>query len=387
MFESFYVNNFRLFKNLEFSKLGRINLIAGKNSSGKSALLEAIRLYASNADPGVFADLIFSRKEYWTPEEQPPFDETLSGQVLRHLFCGHKLPELNGEGIRIGKSKEDHFHLTVAAYVQAEEGVARRVPNSKGGPHALTTRDIEKLSDDISFYDKYLVLEQKEQTRRLVNLDNSLNELMRRSSRLQGHSHYPIQVVFAQSTGSNDLGSLWDKIGLTSLGPEVIAGLQLIEPKIKMLSFVDAEDRRSRYRTPIGRSAMARIPMVQYSDVSEPLSLQVFGDGILRLFEILLSLVNARDGILVIDELENGLHYKIHPKVWDIVFRLAKKLNVQVFATTHSWDCIRGFEVAWREHLDEGTFFRLDVKEDRVKATYYDAETLSDALRLDVEVR
>ncbi len=289
MLESFYINNFRLFKHLELPELGRINLIAGKNSSGKSALLEAIRLYASNADPGVFADLIFSRKEYWTPEEQPPFDETISGQVLRHLFSGHKLPELNGEGIRVGKSKEEHFHLTVAAYVQAEEGVARRVPNSKGGSRPLSSLDIEKLSDDISFYDKYLVLEQTGQARRLVNLDKSLNELMRRSSRLQVHSHYPIQVVFAQSTDSNDLGSLWDKIGLTSLGPEVIAGLQLIEPKIKMLSFVDAEDRR-RYRTPIVRPSMARIPMVQYSDVLEPLSLQVFGDGILRLFEILLSL-------------------------------------------------------------------------------------------------
>ena len=383
MLESFYVNNFRLFKHLELPELGRINLIAGKNSSGKSALLEAIRLYASNADPGVFADLIFSRKEYWSPEGQPPFDETASEQILRHLFHGHKLPELNGEGIRVGKSIEEHFHLTVAAYVQAEEG---RVSNSQEGPRLLTTMDIEKLSDDISFYDKYLVLEQNEQIRRLVNLDNSLYDLMRLSARLQAHRRYPIQVVSAQSTDSNDLGSLWDKIGLTSLGPEVIAGLQLIEPKIKILSFVDAEDRR-RYRTPIVRSSMARIPMVQYSDVLEPLSLQVFGDGILRLFEILLSLVNARDGILVIDELENGLHYTIHPKVWDIVFRLAKKLNVQVFATTHSWDCIRGFEVAWRDHLDAGTFFRLDVKEDRVKATYYDLNVLQDAIIADVEVR
>ena len=379
MLESFYVNNFRLFKHLELPKLGQVNLIAGKNGSGKSALLEAIRLYASNADPGVFADLIFLRKEYWSPKERPHFDKTVSGQVLKHLFFGHKLPELNGEGIRVGKSADDHFHLTVAVYLPLGEAFAERVPYTReGGSRPLTTMDIEELSNesDISFSDKYLVLEQKGQTRRLVNLDKSLNDLMR-PSYLHDHSRYPIQFVCAQSTDSNDLASLWDKIGLTSLGPEVIAGLQLIEQKIKMLSFVDAENQRS----------MVRIPMVQHSDFLEPLSLQIFGDGILRLFEILLSLVNARDGILVIDELENGLHYKIHPKVWDIVFRLAKKLNVQVFATTHSWDCIRGFEVVWREHLDEGTFFRLDMKEDQVKATYYDAKTLSDALRLDVEVR
>ena len=377
MLKTFYVNNFRLFKHLELPKLGQVNLIAGKNGSGKSALLEAIRLYASNADPGVFVDLIFSRKEYWSPKERPHFDETVSGQVLRHLFHGHKLPEMNSEGIRVGKSEEEHFHLTVAIYVQAEEGIARRVPNSKGGFQPLTTLDIEISPDDISFYDKYLVLEQAGQARRLVNLDKSLNDLMR-LSHLSDHSRYPIQVVFAQSTDSNDLASLWDKTGLTSLEPEVITGMQLIEPKIKRLSFVDAEeDQRST----------VRIPMVQHSDVSEPLSLQVFGDGILRLFEILLSLVNARDGILVVDELENGLHYTIHPKVWDIVFRLAKKLNVQVFATTHSWDCIRGFEVAWREHLDEGTFFRLDIKGERVKATYYDLNVLQDAIIADVEVR
>ena len=127
--------------------------------------------------------------------------------------------------------------------------------------------------------------------------------------------------------------------------------------------------------------------MVQHRDSPEPLSLQSFGEGILRLFEILLSLANARDGILLIDELENGLHYKIHPRVWDLIFRLSQKLNVQIFATTHSWDCIRGFETAWREHVDAGTFIRLDVKADKVKPTYYDLETLSGALWVGVEVR
>ena len=184
-----------------------------------------------------------------------------------------------------------------------------------------------------------------------------------------------MQVVRPQSADPNELASLWDKTVLTSLEAEVIAGLQLIERDINRLSFVDAEDFR------------VRIPMVQHRASPEPLSLQSFGEGILRLFEILLSLVNAKNGILLIDELENGLHYKIHPQVWDLIFRLSEKLNVQIFATTHSWDCIRGFKAAWREDLDAGTFFRLDVKVDKVKPTYYDPEVLNDALRLDIEVR
>ena len=371
MLNAFFVSNFRLFNRLDLPQLGRVNLIAGKNGSGKSALLEAIRLYASHAHPSALVDPVLSRKEYWSPKE-PGFDEPTSARVLRHLFCGHQLPKLNGEGIRIGPSKDEHFHLTTAAYVPLEGGYVQRVPTPKEGFQPLTTKDVEKVSDDISFQDRYLILEHKGQTRPLVNLDRRLKDQTRSS---HDRDRYAVQVVRSQAADPNELAAQWDKTVLTNLEAEVIAGLQLIERDIKRLSFVDAEDFR------------VRIPMVQHRDSHEPLSLQSFGEGILRLFEILLALANAKNGILSIDELENGLHYKIHPQVWDLIFRLSQKLNVQIFATTHSWDCIRGFEAAWREHLDAGTFFRLDVKADKVKPTYYDLKVLQDAIIADVEVR
>ena len=351
MINDFYVRNFRLFNHLDLTGLRRVNLISGKNSSGKSALLEAVHLYASHAAPGVLTDLVLSRKEHG-------FDEPASGQVLRHLFCGHQLPELKSEGIRIGESAEEHCHLTTEAYVQLESGYVRPV----------TAKDEPLMGTSFTA----LVLEYKGQMHPLVNLDKRLKDP---TGSAHTHSRYAVQVVRPQSADPNELASLWDKTVLTSLEAEVIAGLQLIERDINRLSFVDAEDFR------------VRIPMVQHRDSPEPLSLQSFGEGILRLFDILLSLVNAKNGILLIDELENGLHYKIHPQVWDLIFRLSQKLNVQIFATTHSWDCIRGFEAAWRDYLDAGTFFRLDVKVDKVKPTYYDREVLNDALRLDIEVR
>lgn len=75
---------------------------------------------------------------------------------------------------------------------------------------------------------------------------------------------------------------------------------------------------------------------VKIEGIDEPLPLKSMGDGITRLFHIIVALVNARNGILLIDEFENGLHWSVQPKVWDIVFQLSEKLNVQVFATTHS---------------------------------------------------
>lgn len=106
-----------------------------------------------------------------------------------------------------------------------------------------------------------------------------------------------------------------------------------------------------------------------------------------RLFHILVALVNAQDGVLLVDEFENGIHWSIQPVVWDIIYRVAERLNVQVFATTHSRDCIEGFDRAWSKHLDEGAFFRLDIKDDLVKVREYTSETLTDSLETEVEVR
>ena len=127
--------------------------------------------------------------------------------------------------------------------------------------------------------------------------------------------------------------------------------------------------------------------MVRLEGMQEPFSLKSMGDGILRLFQIVLALVNAQDGILLIDEMENGLHWSIQPKVWDVVFRLAEKLDIQIFATTHSRDGIEAFDAVWKKNVQAGAFIRLDLRADGVAATPYDCETLSDALETDVETR
>lgn len=103
---------------------------------------------------------------------------------------------------------------------------------------------------------------------------------------------------------------------------------------------------------------------------------------------MILALANAKDGTLLVDEFENGLHWSVLPKVWNTVFTLAERLNVQVFATTHSRDCIQGFKQAWEQNELIGSFHRLDSDPDNdVKSIAYSLETLSDALDMNVEVR
>jgi predicted ATPase len=175
------------------------------------------------------------------------------------------------------------------------------------------------------------------------------------------------------------VSALWDLTSLTDLESEVISALRMIEPRVEGIALVEDLYGRSR--------GDERIPLVRMAGAKEPLPLKSMGDGLTRLFHIIVALVNAQNGILLIDEFENGLHWSIQPLVWDTVFRVAERLNVQVFATTHSRDCIQGFEQAWSKHLDLGAFFRLDLKDEMVRVREYTAETLTDALEAKVEVR
>lgn len=107
-----------------------------------------------------------------------------------------------------------------------------------------------------------------------------------------------------------------------------------------------------------------------------------------RMFGIALALVNSRNGILLVDEIENGLHYSAQPDVWRLIFRLASRLNVQVFATTHSWDCIEAFQKAAQEDTQNaGLLIRLENKKGKIIATLFDEQELGIATREQIEVR
>jgi AAA15 family ATPase/GTPase len=382
MLESFQIHNFRLFQHLEVRKLNRVNLIVGKNNAGKSTFLEAVELYASNASPTVLLDLVESRQESWFSEAQAHSQNFISNSV-RHLFCGHKLPIIGEEGISLGEvASNTKLHISAAAYQNKndDEGTLRKIRIS----------DVE-VDENLSNVEFFLIAEEGERTRRLFSLDldnKDLREIRRRNRMISGSERqesqlkYTWQIVSTENMPNRKLAALWDLTSLTDLESEVISALGLIDDRVTGVAFV--ENSASDFRT---RENDRRIALVKIKGIDEPLPLKSMGDGMTRLFHIIVALVNARNGLLLIDEFENGLHWSVQPKVWDIVFQLSNRLNVQVFATTHSRDCIKGFDQAWNNYPTLGAFFRLDEKNGLIKATEYTSETLNDSIDMDVEVR
>src|SRR5260370_39334360 len=131
-------------------------------------------------------------------------------------------------------------------------------------------------------------------------------------------------------------------------------------------------DARSVRHRRDAASSRRRIPNVRISDIDEPLPLRSLGDGMQRMLGIALAIANAKDGMLVVDEIENGIHYSVQSELWQLIFQLAHRLNVQVFATTHSWDCIEGFQKPAQEKKQEaGMLIRLSLRKDKMVARLF----------------
>ena len=215
--------------------------------------------------------------------------------------------------------------------------------------------------------------------RRILPLE-SLNRYSRgRILRAELTEEFQVPCVFVSpygGEGTSNLGPLWDKIALTDRETDVVDALNIIAPDIKAISMVGGEGFR-QLRTAIVRSATFQ----------RPVPLRSYGDGLNRLFGIVLSLVNAKGGFLLIDEFENGMHHTVQLDVWRGIFRLSKLLNVQVFATSHSWDAVESFQSAAAEVPEEGLLIRLSRKAESDISTPFRENELAVATREHIEVR
>ncbi len=131
-----------------------------------------------------------------------------------------------------------------------------------------------------------------------------------------------------------------------------------------------------------------RSVLVKVRGSDDPIPLRSLGDGAVRTFSVALALANSSNGFLVVDEVENGIHHSIQTNFWKMVLQSAQRNNVQVLATTHSADCIKGFAQAANELEDvEGVLYSIRRNVNRLRAVEYPEPELAIAAEHGIEVR
>jgi AAA15 family ATPase/GTPase len=127
-----------------------------------------------------------------------------------------------------------------------------------------------------------------------------------------------------------------------------------------------------------------------YADVglSEMIPITQMGQGFNRLLDIYSELVAAEAKVLLIDEIENGLHHGVLSTIWRGLFHAAEEVGVQIFATTHSWECVLAADEAAKEEPQyDLNLIRLDRTDDNIKSTIIDKDALNTAKELHWEMR
>jgi hypothetical protein len=136
--------------------------------------------------------------------------------------------------------------------------------------------------------------------------------------------------ITTQGLRHQDIVATFERIVLTPDEDTVLRTLRTIEPEIERIASVGGYARES------SRDARGGLAMMV---AGKRIPIGSMGDGIWRLLGIALALVRAQSGVLLVDEIDTGLHYSVLVDMWRLVLDTARSLNVQVFATTHSRDC------------------------------------------------
>lgn len=366
MIPEFRIKHFRLFRDVHVKGLSWVNLLVGKNNVGKSAFLEAIHLYRSGAEPTVILKQLQRRGEQVlvdVGEATPHLDPWRSLSVL---FYQRKWPEILDKSIFL-EVEDTSVHMLITDNYKGE-----KVHFLNLSPYRYERLD---FGDSPPWIMARVFRNGEPLFRRLFSLTESYSLYqVPRNADLSDIAYLPAML----ERDSRELALWWDALSLTPMADDVIDGLRLIDPDIEKLNFIES-------RVPGGTNG--RAPFVRHRLSDEPIPLRSLGDGMGRLLQIMLGLCQSKGGILLIDEFENGLHWSVQTKIWSLVFALAARLEVQVFATTHSRDCVRAFQEVWHENKTLASFHRLERHNDEIRAVSYNEETLEDSIDVDVEVR
>lgn len=387
MIDSLHIENFRSLQDFQVKRLGRVNLIVGKNNSGKSTVLEALRIYAGNANRALLERIATEHDEKIkiAPEDIADLSESDS-MPFEAFFSGRKYPNSDDAPIIIGQSRSDPEALII------RHGFLEEVEETLNVDGELETRisrreiSRSEAAASTQYLSQALFVTKGDRSYRL-RFDLSSSRIRATSIQELGPPT-PCGFVPTRFVSPNELADEWDSIVLTKYEETVYSALKIINSNFNALAFVSEEDP-----VKIRNRAELRVPKIRLDGAYRPVPLNSMGDGMSRILQLVFKAYSAKNGFLLIDEFENGLHYSVQGKVWELIFELANKLKIQVFATTHSWDCVENFsKIAIARKDVEGILFRVGTSVrssdfGRVIATTFDEDELVGITQSDLEVR
>ena len=351
------------------------------------------RSSANLGAPHVLLEILDSRDDQFDREGDLRVTGAKEGPAIQHLFHGYPLLSKITEPVSIGPFNAPDSTLKIGVEWLPNVGDASEKPSAAVKDPELSTDSeltpalaLERL---VKLYRAALLSTDSELTPALTLAIGGSKRVFRLDEDFASHSRRwqyqprsfldlatPCLCVGPNGLSAVDQEKMWERIALSDLERDVIESLNIVYPGVDALAVLAA----STTRKPSVR--------VKHPSFAHPHPLKSLGDGAIRLFGLTLALVTAQRGILLIDEIENGIHYSVLPAVWKFAAKVAKRLNVQVFVTSHSLDCIKAFhEVTHADPAIEGVLNRIEIRKGVIQAVLFDDQKLDRFLEEGIEMR
>lgn len=359
MIKSINIQNFKIFKKSKFSDFGQVNLLGGLNNGGKTTLLEAIFLGVSPSNTSILNLKTLRRESIDKNTISETFDT-----IWDNLFYLHNRDSV--VTIDITTEQDDFYRLNITCDSKIDDFIEFVKNENDNDP------EVSDLSKSLSNQENSkcaLHIESKKNAQDYTSsvLVTSKNGLLGR-----GLNTVAIQkVVLIPSIGRMEGEGLAKIYSQTELK-------ELHQPVIDLLKVFDKEIENVRVFNNTGK------PLLNVKRKNEPfMLLSSFGDAMNRMVDLVLKIVNNENGIVLIDEIENGVHYKKHDDIWTLIFTLAKRFEVQIFATTHSKEMMASFDnVAIKNNTVKARYIEVfkSARTNDIKSNVFDSKKLEYAL-------
>lgn len=368
MFQNLEIRNFRLFEHLKVEKLGRINLFAGGNNSGKTTLLETLFLLCGVGNPDLILRVNTFRlgdisinanfREIFLKSFFYQFNLNQSIEICsKKDSVGLIKLKVTPEPRRIVDLPLQDDRLDMSLVDQKKSmGISPRMFNeSTENLWSVDLRLQYTLDESEKIYQSYLRFKDDR-----IFIDHSHNNLATRGIFISDKHGNPL-------VDATRLGDLRRR----KQGDLLVDALKIMEPRLKTLE----------------ENSVAGYPMI-WGDIglAELVPLSMMGEGMTRVARIILAISYATGGgVVMVDEIENGIHYSVLEKVWSVIADAAERARVQVFATTHSFECMAAAHKAIGDKL-----MVHRIEQDREKKNHcitLEEEGIAAAIRHGFEVR
>jgi hypothetical protein len=364
MFKKLHIKNYRNFDDVQFFKLKQLNVLTGKNGGGKTTVLEAIFLNCSGAAPQMALSINgFRGQNAAHPLIDTPFRSLFRDQDPSNVI------EISADEAKNLKSHERFLRLEAIVSERTVPGRSRSDKFVSGMVATFSGQKSKRLKAKFSWRIDSAIYSKLNASNQPQLIKEDLFDVEQPPQPDLVHARFlsPYLPNLRQETA----GQLVEAIKRRSLD-SVLSVLRILDPEVVDLAPLLEEGQQVIY-VDTGQGDLK--------------PLHVMGAGFIHLLSLALALDEIENGIILIDELENGLHYSIHSRVLGALLDVLKrKPNVQVFATTHSSELIRTLsECVQTSGYQDICLYNVSGRANRV--TQFERHELLEAVESEFELR